>query len=185
MLRHGFNRIVQALLVVATCRRPPGTRICCGSASCAKGLGSDTPQPTSRTAGRWKRMGPCMSARSMRATFTRCAMRTETASPNGAAGFGGYLHIGETHRIFSREGIADRLTEPPVQNVVYGDSPKETHPGGKYLGAHPDQKLNLPAGAPCNICQSENEISATLTHLDLDGKSREIYAHGIRIGYWP
>jgi glucose/arabinose dehydrogenase len=35
-------------------------------------------------------------------------------------------------------------------------------------------------GAPCNICESENDIFASITRMNPDGSNREIIAHGVR-----
>jgi glucose/arabinose dehydrogenase len=72
------------------------------------------------------------------------------------------------------------LDNPPKPEVVYDGYPSDKHHGWKYLRVGPDGKLYVPVGAPCNICLSDNEIYATLTRLDVDGKHREIFARGIR-----
>ncbi len=38
----------------------------------------------------------------------------------------------------------------------------------------------MPVGAPCNVCEPENPIYATITRLRPDGGGREIFARGIR-----
>ena len=54
------------------------------------------------------------------------------------------------------------------------------HHGWKYIAFGPDGKLYVPVGAPCNICESKNEIYASITRMNPDGTEREIFAHGIR-----
>ncbi len=101
-------------------------------------------------------------------------------APNGVAVVNGDLYIAEVHRIIKLEGIAGRLDQPPTPRVVFDGYPKETHHGWRYLRVGPDRKLYVPVGAPCNICQPDNEMFATLTRLDPDGRNLEIFARGIR-----
>lgn len=101
-------------------------------------------------------------------------------APTGVAFFEGVLYVAEIHRIVKLEAISTHLSDPPVPKVVYDGYPRETHHGWKYLRVGPDRKLYAPVGAPCNICQSDNEVFASLTRLDLDGTHFEIFARGIR-----
>lgn len=100
--------------------------------------------------------------------------------PNGVAFLDGDLYIAEVSRISKLTGIESRLNNPPSPVVIKNDYPKETHHGWKYIAFGPDGKLYVPVGAPCNICESENEIYASITRLNKDGSGREIYAKGIR-----
>jgi glucose/arabinose dehydrogenase len=100
--------------------------------------------------------------------------------PNGVAFFQGDLYIAEIERIVKLAKISGRLESPPLPTVVADGYPSETHHGWKYLRIGPDAKLYVPVGAPCNICLPDNDIFATITRLDLDGKNREIFARGIR-----
>ncbi len=58
--------------------------------------------------------------------------------------------------------------------------PSETHHGWKYIAFGPDGKLYVPVGAPCNICESEDEIFNTITRINPDGSGKEIVQKGIR-----
>jgi glucose/arabinose dehydrogenase len=40
--------------------------------------------------------------------------------------------------------------------------------------------LYVPVGAPCNICESQDRVYASLTRLNTDVQNLEIFAHGIR-----
>src|SRR5690606_15812285 len=44
----------------------------------------------------------------------------------------------------------------------------------------PDGKLYVPVGAPCNICDREEEIFASITRINPDGTGLEVHARGIR-----
>lgn len=100
--------------------------------------------------------------------------------PNGVAYRNGDLYVAEVQRVIKYPGISGRLDKPPAPTVVYDGFPGELHHGWKYLRFGPDGKLYVPVGAPCNICLSPNEIFATLTRMDPDGKNLEIVARGVR-----
>jgi len=100
--------------------------------------------------------------------------------PNGVAFRDGDLYIAEVSRITKLPGIESKLDNPPAPVVIKDDYPKETHHGWKYIAFGPDGKLYVPVGAPCNICESKDEIYASITRLNKDGSGREIFAHGVR-----
>ena len=100
--------------------------------------------------------------------------------PNGVAFQDGDLYIAEVSRISKLTGIESRLDNPPSLTVVKSDYPKETHHGWKYIAFGPDGKLYVPVGAPCNICESKDEVYASITRINKDGSGREVFAKGIR-----
>lgn len=100
--------------------------------------------------------------------------------PNGVAFKDGNLYVAEISRITKYSGIESKLDNPPAPTVVTEDYPTESHHGWKYIAFGPDGKLYVPVGAPCNICESKNEIYASITRLNADGTGREIYAKGVR-----
>ncbi len=58
--------------------------------------------------------------------------------------------------------------------------PTKTHHGWKYIAFGPDGKLYVPVGAPCNICEKDSAIFASITRMNPDGTGREEFAYGIR-----
>jgi glucose/arabinose dehydrogenase len=100
--------------------------------------------------------------------------------PNGVAFRDGSLYVAEVSRILRFDGIDDALDDPPEPVVVRDDYPSDRHHGWKYIAFGPDGKLYVPVGAPCNICESENPIYASITRLDPDGARREVFASGVR-----
>jgi glucose/arabinose dehydrogenase len=100
--------------------------------------------------------------------------------PNGVAFKDGDLYIAEISKISKLEGIESKLANPPQLKVVNDDYPTETHHGWKYIAFGPDGKLYIPVGAPCNICESKDEIFASITRINADGSGREIFAKGVR-----
>lgn len=100
--------------------------------------------------------------------------------PNGVALLDGDLYVAEISRILRFKDIESKLEAPGQPEVIYDQYPTETHHGWKYIAFGPDGKLYVPVGAPCNICESENEIFASITRLNPDGSGMEIVHRGIR-----
>jgi len=107
--------------------------------------------------------------------------------PNGVAFHDGDLYVAEVNKIWVFKDIENKLKlidengfypEDPI--LITDDFPSDKHHGWKYIAIGPDNKLYVPVGAPCNICESRDEIYSTITRMDLDGSNREIYARGVR-----
>jgi glucose/arabinose dehydrogenase len=102
--------------------------------------------------------------------------------PNGIAFRDGSLYVAEVGKLLRYDNIETQLDNVPEPVVVYDDYPTEFHHGWKYIAFGPDDKLYVPVGAPCNICDSSvsDKRYATITRMDPDGSNREIYAQGVR-----
>ncbi len=100
--------------------------------------------------------------------------------PNGVAFKDGDLYVAEVNRILKYEDIESNLDAPGEPVVVNDSYPTERSHGWKYIAFGPDGKLYIPVGAPCNICESEDEIFASLTRMNADGSGVEVVQHGIR-----
>ena len=102
--------------------------------------------------------------------------------PNGVAFRKGSLYVALVDKLLRYDSIESRLDNPPAPVVVYDDYPDALHHGWKYIAFGPDDKLYVPVGAPCNICDSTvvDERFASITRMDPDGSNREIVAHGVR-----
>ena len=101
-------------------------------------------------------------------------------SPNGVAFKDGDLYVAEISRILKFEDVEKDPGNPPQPVVITDDYPTETHHGWKYIAFGPDGKLYVPVGAPCNICESDDDIFASITTINADGTGRQIYAEGVR-----
>ncbi len=101
-------------------------------------------------------------------------------NPNGVAFANGSLYVSEVSRIIRFDDIEAKLDAPPKPVVVRDDYPDDAAHGWKYIAIGPDGWLYVPVGAPCNLCLQDNPIYASITRMTLDGKTREIYARGIR-----
>ncbi|WP_425392086.1 PQQ-dependent sugar dehydrogenase [Ekhidna sp.] len=100
--------------------------------------------------------------------------------PNGVAFKDGSLYVAEVSKLWRFDNIEANLDNPPAPVKIYDDYPTDGHHGWKYIAFGPDGKLYVPVGAPCNICESKNEMYASITRMNPDGSDREVYAHGVR-----
>lgn len=107
---------------------------------------------------------------------------TTLESPNGLAFRNGSLYVADVSKLFRYDNIEANLDSVPERTVIYDDFPEPFHHGWKYIAFGPDDKLYVPVGAPCNICDSTavDERFATISRMDPDGSNREIYARGVR-----
>ncbi len=102
-------------------------------------------------------------------------------SPNGIAYRNGDLYVAEINRIHRFPSIMENLSDPKSE-VIYDQYPTDGHHGWKFIAFGPDGKLYVPVGAPCNVCdkEEENPVYATITRMNPDGSNMEIYAKGVR-----
>ncbi len=100
--------------------------------------------------------------------------------PNGVAYRDGALYVAETHRIIRFDQIDEHLNKPGKPVVVFDRFPSDKHHGWKYLRFGPDNRLYTAVGAPCNICDPDQEIYTSLVRMHADGSHFEILARGIR-----
>ncbi|MEO9870569.1 PQQ-dependent sugar dehydrogenase [Ekhidna sp.] len=100
--------------------------------------------------------------------------------PNGIAFKDGSLYVAEVSKLWRFDDIETNLANPPEPVKIYDDYPTDGHHGWKYIAFGPDGKLYVPVGAPCNICESKNEMYASITRMNPDGSDREVYVHGVR-----
>jgi len=100
--------------------------------------------------------------------------------PNGVAIRNGDLYVAEYTRILKFTDIESKLDNPGDPEVIYDKFPDEKHHGWKFIAFGPDDKLYVPVGAPCNICESEDEIFGSITRMNPDGSDLEIIQTGVR-----
>ncbi len=100
--------------------------------------------------------------------------------PNGVAFRDGDLYVAEVSRILKYVDIENHLADPPEPVVVFDGYPTKEHHGWKFIAFGPDGKLYVPVGAPCNICESDEEVYASITRLNADGTGMEVVQHGVR-----
>lgn len=100
--------------------------------------------------------------------------------PNGVAFRDGALYVAEVDRVLRYDNIENRLQAPPEPVVVSTRFPSERHHGWKYIAFGPDGRLYVPVGAPCNVCERDDERFATIMRMQPDGSELEIFVHGVR-----
>lgn len=110
----------------------------------------------------------------------RYTLAEDLEMPNGVAFRDGDLYVAEVSRILKFTDIENKLDNPGTPEVVYDEFPTERHHGWKYIAFGPDGKLYVPVGAPCNICESEDEVFASITRMNPDGSELEVVQHGVR-----
>ncbi len=100
--------------------------------------------------------------------------------PNGVAFRNGSLFVAEVNRVLRFDEIETRLNDPPEPVVVYDGLPRDKHHGWKFIRFGPDGMLYIPVGAPCNVCERDDERYATIMRMKPDGTGLDIFARGVR-----
>jgi glucose/arabinose dehydrogenase len=100
--------------------------------------------------------------------------------PNGVAFREGALYVVEVSRVLRFDAIEGRLKNPPAPVVVRDDFPTDQHHGWKFIRFGPDGMLYIPVGAPCNVCERDDERYASIMRMRPDGTGLEIFARGVR-----
>ena len=102
--------------------------------------------------------------------------------PNGLAFRNGALYVTEIHRVLRFDGIEDKLANPgtPVEMTAAFNLPTEVHHNWKFTAFGPDNKLYFQVGAPCNICELDDNKHGQIRRYNPDGSGLEIVAKGVR-----
>lgn len=101
-------------------------------------------------------------------------------NPNGVAFRGGALYVAEIHRVVRFDDAEGHLQNPPAPTVVNETFPRDKHHGWKFIRFGPDGKLYVPVGAPCNVCERDDERYASIMRMNADGSDLEVFARGVR-----
>lgn len=101
-------------------------------------------------------------------------------TPNGVAFNNGDLYVAEINKIWKFSDIESDLNKVKDPVLISDEFPSDKHHGWKYIAFGPDNKLYIPVGAPCNICESKKDVYATITRMNKDGSGFEIFANGVR-----
>jgi glucose/arabinose dehydrogenase len=100
--------------------------------------------------------------------------------PNGVAFRDGALYVAEINRILRFDQIEDHLENPGKPVVINDQLPRDRWHGWKFIAFGPDGLLYVPVGAPCNVCERDDERYASLLRMKPDGSHVEVFAKGIR-----
>ncbi len=101
-------------------------------------------------------------------------------NPNGVAFRGGALYVAEINRVIRFDDVENRLARPPAPATVNDTFPRDEHHGWKFIRFGPDGKLYVPVGAPCNVCERDDERYASIMRMNADGSGLEVFARGVR-----
>jgi glucose/arabinose dehydrogenase len=99
--------------------------------------------------------------------------------PAGVAFRKGSLYVAAIDKFLRFDGIEQNPDVQPVDITDKFKFPPEQHHNWKYIAFGPDQKLYIPFGAPCNICEPPPEY-AQIRRYNPDGSKMEVIARGIR-----
>ena len=100
--------------------------------------------------------------------------------PNGIEFYKGALYVATPKDITRYDDIEAKLDSPPKPVKVFDQLPGEVPHGWKFIKIGPDNKLYVPVGAPCNICERDPDKYALIMRMNLDGSGKEIVARGVR-----
>lgn len=107
----------------------------------------------------------------------RTVIASDLFLPNGVALRQGDLYVAAVNRILRFPDIENNVEDPSFE-VIYDGFPAVRSHGWKYIAFGPDDKLYVPIGAPCNVCNDDGY--AVITRMNPDGSGREDFAHGVR-----
>jgi glucose/arabinose dehydrogenase len=99
---------------------------------------------------------------------------------NGVAFRDGALYVAEVNRVLRYDNIEGKLKDSGTPVVVNDSFPRDRHHGWKFIAFGPDGMLYVPVGAPCNICEREDERYASIMRMKPDGTGVEVFARGVR-----
>ena len=68
----------------------------------------------------------------------------------------------------------------PNLSSVNNSFPSDRQHGWKFIAFGPDERLYIPVGAPCNICEPDADRYALIKRMKADGSGVEVFARGIR-----
>ena len=99
--------------------------------------------------------------------------------PVGVAYRGGSLYVSAVSRIL-RYDVGGDLDHVAPPTVVSDRFPSETHHGWKFIAFGPDGDLYVPVGAPCNVCERDDDRYYNVQKIKADGSGQTVVAKGIR-----
>ena len=114
-----------------------------------------------------------------RATGVR-TIATGLKMPVGVAYAKGSLYVSAVSRILRYDRVDGDLDKLPPAVVVTERFPTETHHGWKFIAFGPDGDLYVPVGAPCNVCERDEDRYYNIQRMKVDGSATTVVAKGVR-----
>ena len=105
---------------------------------------------------------------------------TVASRPNmhGIAFDGDTVFLVTIHDVYKAE-VKEDGTFGPLERII-NDLPDAGQHANRTLSIGPDGMLYITVGSTCNECQEDNPENATILRASKDGKSRTIFASGLR-----
>ena len=103
---------------------------------------------------------------------------TRRAGAHGLALHDGRLYLATVKEVFVGDIGADGSVGP--LKLLIGDLPDSGQHPNRTLAIGPDDMLYISVGSTCDACAESNPENATILRSSLDGKSRTIFASGLR-----
>lgn len=100
------------------------------------------------------------------------------AGAHGLAVHDGKLYLLTVKELFVATIMPDGKLGP--LEMILGDLPDSGQHPNRTLAFGPDDMIYLSVGSTCNACNESNPENATLLRISPDGKSRTIFATGLR-----
>lgn len=97
---------------------------------------------------------------------------------HGIAFDGDKVFLVTIHDVYTAD-VNDDGTFGPLSRII-NDLPDAGQHANRTLGIGPDDMLYISSGSTCNECQEDNPENAALLRASKDGKSRTIFASGLR-----
>lgn len=100
--------------------------------------------------------------------------------PAGVAFHDGDLYVSDITHILVLHDIENHLDSPPEPQVAVDNLPyEEGDHSWKFIAFGPDNRLYVPIGAPCNICNVGRQFGRLMS-MKPDGTDQKDVAYGIR-----
>lgn len=100
--------------------------------------------------------------------------------PVGVDYYKGNLYISAISRIYLLRDVKSYKKRELKLELINDSLPTDRHHGWKFIKVGPDGLLYVPVGAPCNVCEPEDERYSSIMRMGLDGKGLELFASGVR-----
>lgn len=97
---------------------------------------------------------------------------------HGLAIHDGKLYLATVKEVF----VGDIMVDGTIGalTLIIGDLPDSGQHPNRTIAVGPDDMLYISVGSTCDACQESNPENATILRSSLDGKSRTIFASGLR-----
>jgi glucose/arabinose dehydrogenase len=100
--------------------------------------------------------------------------------PAGVAFNNGSLYVFAIDKVLRFDDVENNAADMrPVDLTAKFDLPPQQHHNWKYVAFGPDNKLYVPFGSPCNICEPPKEYGQ-IRRYNPDGSGKEVIATGVR-----